>query len=231
MIAFDPAKLMDTIERVVAQIETEFPRADLLQVGRSVLEQARKAEARSSLIQKTNPWLRIGIVLVLALGFTAAFFVVQKIRRFPDTGDLFVIFQGLEAVLNVVILSGAAVFSIVTIETRWQRKAALKEINATISLIHVVDMHQLGKHAIIAEMRSATQDDLLKDGYYTLAQINRYFDFCSELMSLAAKITLIYEEKLADTVITDAATAAAQLATALSNETYQKMILMDRAAL
>jgi hypothetical protein len=230
MVAFDSVKLIDTIGRVVAQVEAEFPKADLLQVGKSVMELAHKAEARSTAIQKTNPWLRFGIILVLALGFSAGFFVVNNIRRFPDTGDLFTMFQGLEAVLNVVILSGAAIFSIVTIETRWQRNAALKEINAVVSLIHIIDMHQLGKHAMIAEMRNMTRNGLLKEEFYTLSQINRYFDFCSDLMSLAAKITLIYEEKLPDSVISDAVTDAAQLATALSNETYQKMMLIDRAA-
>jgi hypothetical protein len=228
MVTFDPAKLIETIERVVGQIRSEFPKADLLAVGESVTELARRAETRSAAIKASSVPLRIAIVLILAFGLAGSWFVIQKIRRFPDAGELFTFFQGLEAVLNVVILAGVALFSIVTVESRWQRSAVLKEINAIVSLVHVIDMHQLGKRPMLVEARSAGKDHALPAGSYTPDEIMRYFDLCSDLMSLAAKIALIYEEVLPDSAVSDAVTDAAQLATALSNETYQKMMLMDR---
>ena len=49
------------------------------------------------------------------------------------------------AVLAAVVLIGAALFFLVSLETRLKRRNALRDLHAFRSIAHVIDMHQLTK--------------------------------------------------------------------------------------
>ena len=51
----------------------------------------------------------------------------------------------MEAGINDVVLIGAAIFFLLSFETRYKRQRALKAIHELRSIAHVIDMHQLTK--------------------------------------------------------------------------------------
>ena len=53
--------------------------------------------------------------------------------------------QGIEAAVNLLIVVGAAVLFLTTLEGRAKRNAALADLHQLRSIVHVIDMHQLTK--------------------------------------------------------------------------------------
>jgi hypothetical protein len=53
--------------------------------------------------------------------------------------------QTLEAVVNLLILFGGAVWFLITLEERVKRRRTLEALHQLRSLAHVIDMHQLTK--------------------------------------------------------------------------------------
>ena len=47
--------------------------------------------------------------------------------------------------MNIIVLMGAALFFLVTIEDRLKRRRALTALHELRSIVHVIDMHQLTK--------------------------------------------------------------------------------------
>ena len=59
--------------------------------------------------------------------------------------NVYSVLQGIEAAMNIVVLMGAALFFLVTIEERLKRRRALTALHELRSIVHVIDMHQLTK--------------------------------------------------------------------------------------
>jgi hypothetical protein len=51
----------------------------------------------------------------------------------------------MEAGLNDVVLIGAGIFFLLSVEVRYKRARALKALHELRSITHVIDMHQLTK--------------------------------------------------------------------------------------
>lgn len=61
------------------------------------------------------------------------------------TADVFTVFEGVEAGLNIVILTAVAIFTLTRVEERLKRSLALDDLHELRSIAHVIDMHQLTK--------------------------------------------------------------------------------------
>ena len=71
--------------------------------------------------------------------------------------------QALEAGINDVVLIGAAIFFLVTLETRVKRRRALKAIHELRAIAHVIDMHQLTKDPEMVAGRGRTAGSAPRD--------------------------------------------------------------------
>ena len=61
-------------------------------------------------------------------------------------------------------------------------------------------------------------------------ELGRYFDYCSEGLSVIAKISALYAAALQDPVALEAADDLEALCTGLSRKIWQKISLLDRYA-
>jgi hypothetical protein len=68
-----------------------------------------------------------------------------KVNVQVGTVEIFSVFQGVEAAMNIVVLSGAMLFFLVSPETRMKRRRSLSDLHRFRSIAHVIDMHQLTK--------------------------------------------------------------------------------------
>ena len=133
-----------------------------------------------------------------------------------------------EAAINDVLLIGAALFFIFTIEKRYKRSRALKALHELRSIAHIIDMHQLTKdpHRIIAKPLF-TGEGLSPKLNMTAFQLRRYLDYCSEMLSLTGKIAAVYVQQFDDAVAMASASELEALAGDLSNKIWQKILILE----
>ena len=132
-----------------------------------------------------------------------------------------------DAAISDLVFMGAAIFLLVTIESRIKRKRALCTLHDLRSLAHVVDMHQLTKdpNAILNSVSIITPSSPSRD--MTSFELNRYLDYCSELLSLTGKIAALYIQESWDSVILSAVTDIENLTNDLNRQIWQKLIILQ----
>ena len=114
-----------------------------------------------------------------------------------------------------------------TLEGRIKRRRALGAIHELRSIAHIVDMHQLTKDP---ERYLSRQPDTASSPVRDMnrEQLGRYLDYCSELLSVAAKLAALYVQDFADPVVLEAVSEVETLTTGLSGKIWQKITLLDQ---
>jgi hypothetical protein len=131
--------------------------------------------------------------------------------------------------MNIVVLLGAALFFLTSLEIRLKRNRALRDLHAFRSLAHVVDMHQLTKDpSAVGEQGPATASSPPRD--MSKFELTRYLDYCSEMLSLINKLAAIYPQNLPDAVVIEAVNDIEALTTSLSSKIWQKITILDMRA-
>ncbi|MEE2827690.1 MAG: hypothetical protein VX498_00760, partial [Myxococcota bacterium] len=97
------------------------------------------------------------------------------------------------------------------------------------SLIHVVDMHQLTKDPERAN-RQGPDTASSPQRLMTFFELGRYLDYCSELLSVIAKVAALYPQAFPESPILAATDQVETLATGLSRKIWQKLILLENKA-
>lgn len=228
----DAEKVIVTIETLHRRITERFPDSGLGKACMRLLEMGKQADERSKAIAKPNIWLRVGIyflilmiVFAVIVTFSSLHFTIEKI-------SVTAFVQILESGLNDVILIGAGIFFLVTLETRIKRKRALNAIHDIRVIAHIIDMHQLTKDP----------EQMLKHGSETASspkrqmtrfELSRYLDYCSEMLSIAGNIAALYIQNFDDSVAIASAGEVETLTNSISRKIWQKLMILqltDRSA-
>ena len=225
-----PDLILTTIDRLELRIGDRFPDSGLQRVCSEFRQLAGEAEAVAR--QLSPPiWpvrvvalaaggLIIGLV-VWALGQVARHFTFDP-KLVPD------LLQASESAINELIFLGLALYSLIGLETRLKRRAALKVLHQLRSIAHVVDMHQLTKDPAyllsqLKDTKSSPERNLNRH------QLTRYLDYCSELLALNAKIAALFAQNTEDPVVLGAVNDLELLAQGLSAKIWQKIMILDLA--
>ena len=67
---------------------------------------------------------------------------------------------------------------------------------------------------------------LRRNGALTPSQLNRYLDYCSELLSVISKVAALYAQQLNDPVVLAAVNEVEALTTGLSSKIWQKLVIL-----
>lgn len=234
--ALNPAHIVGTIKRLEGRIAERFPEAGLVRVCNELASVADQMVERAQWISRPVLWLRLlswGFCLTVLLltaymlwsiGVTPADLQIADGQENSFTS----IVTFTEAAINDVLLIGAALFFIFTIEKRYKRSRALKALHELRSIAHIIDMHQLTKdpHRIIAKPLF-TGDGLSPKLNMTAFQLRRYLDYCSEMLSLTGKIAAVYVQQFDDAVAMASASELEALAGGLSNKIWQKILILE----
>jgi hypothetical protein len=223
----DSARLIETLEQLERRISERFPDAGLSRVCTELTAVARETASRIAEIAKPAIWLRALSAAILAVGLAMLAYVASsiiEIRRGDE--NLVGVLQGIEAFFNILVLTGAAVLFVITLEARWKRWQALEHLHELRSIIHVIDMHQLTKDPSSAAIGgTATASSPARR--LTPFELTRYLDYCSEMLSLAAKVAALYAQSTKDPVVIEAASGLAQITSNLSNKIWQKINIVQ----
>jgi hypothetical protein len=225
--ALDASKIVSTINSLRMRIVERFPNAGLAAVCAELGQIAAESRARIVKIEQGNLLLR-GVVAVVVGILIALFGYLTReavaINRTPD--NIYTVLQGVDALKNILVLIGAIVLFLVTVEVRMKRQRALRALHELRSIIHVIDMHQLTKDPSVGISGLAptahSPARRLKP-----AELVRYLDYCSELLSLAAKVAALYAQSLTDATVGEAVADIERLTTNLSQKVWQKIMIIE----
>jgi len=225
--ALDPAKTISTIEMLQRRIEERFPMSSLAKVCEELSEVARTSKERSDWIAKPNYPLRAFVAVIIAVIILGAIYSVSFMDIKISSMDLGEVVQITEAAINDVVLIGAALFFLITVEIRIKRSRALDALHELRTLAHVIDMHQLTKdpsrlHKNVILTPSSPKDEM------SAYELTRYLDYCSEMLSLTGKIAAHYAQNFGDAVVLSAVNEVESLTTGLSRKIWQKIMVLHK---
>lgn len=225
--------ILKTTERLEERIATRFPDSGLLGVCKEFYHLAIRSEEIARRLQRPIwPVRLLAIALALLLIGVVIWAFSQLVRHFRvDDGEVFNLLQTTESAINELIFLGLALFSLLSLEARLKRHSALKSLHRLRSIVHVVDMHQLTKDPAFLLSRHpvvATETSPLRN--LGKQELTRYLDYCSEMLSLNAKVAALFAQNTDDAVILGAVNDMESLVQGLSGKIWQKIMILDLAA-
>lgn len=221
-------KIIATIDQLSLRIYERFPESSLYGVSQHLHAISHKTKEQAETIGRPIIWLRVvsSLVVVLIVGGVTMALISALTIVVPEDGFVFTDFvQAVEAVINDIILLGAGIFFMVTIETRIRRRRALRALHELRSIAHIIDMHQLTKDPErVMGQRVRTPSSPTTE--MTPYELSRYLDYCSELLSLIGKLAALYMEHLDDPVVHSAVNDIETLTTGLARKIWQKIMIV-----
>ncbi len=222
--ALNAQKVTSTVEELEARITSRFPGSGLSKVCCDLAGLSRQTASRIEFVAKPNWILRVCLTAAVLLTLFTLAFLIQEAWLLKGSDQLSDVMQGLDAGMNLAVILGGAIFFISTIETRWKRVRALAALHELRSIIHVIDMHQLTKDP---SMLGAARTSASPEHDLTPFELMRYLDYCSEMLSLAAKLAALYAEKLSDAIVVDTVGDIERLTSSLSSKIWQKITMVQ----
>lgn len=221
----DSKRVVNTIELLCLRIEERFPGSGLSKTCRRLLTIGEETDNTILWIAKPNYRLRAGVGVFIAVVLLVLVFAVTALEIDFSKFGLGDFVQVMESALNDIILLGAAVVFLVSVETRTKRKKIIASINKLRSVAHVIDAHQLTKDP---DRVATPAEDTEHSPKRTLTpyELGRYLDYCSEMLSLTGKVGYLYVQDFDDPASVTAVNDLEGLTTGLSRKIWQKIMIL-----
>lgn len=222
--ALSADSILTTLARLGDRVRERFPNRGLTGVCAELESIAKVHVKRVGEVSQPHLLLRGLVALVLVAGlFMAGVGVEQKVRMLMSNPDA-IGFEGIEAIANILILMGAAIWFLLNLEARIKRSQALSALHELRSIAHVIDMHQLTKDpaSLLGAGRTASSPE--RD--LSPTDLMRYLDYCTELLSLIGKLAALYMQGVRDEVVIHTVNEIEGLTTNLSSKIWQKIMII-----
>jgi hypothetical protein len=222
-------EIVKTVARLEARISERFPESGLAKVGKDLLVSARATSAKVDRLARPYYGLRVIAVFALAAGIAAQIYVGRLIdwHRIITHADPVGIAQGLDSVVNLLLLAFGAILFVLTFEQRLKRRRVLREFFEFRSFAHVIDMHQLTKDPTVVlggGARTASSPERRMSEF----ELSRYLDYCAEMLSLIAKLAALYAGRMQDREVVAAVNEVEELTSNLGRKIWQKIMIISR---
>ncbi len=230
-LVLEDVKIIETVALLQRRIKDRFPESGLARLCGQLLTVARQAAQRSAWIERPTLWIRaVGVFLAIAMLMVFAALVAAAFNSSAEEQLSFVDFvQTFESGVNEAVFVGIAIFFLISLETRIKRRRALEAVHELRAIAHIIDMHQLTKdpERVLGRWEATKNSPRTT---MTAQQLNRYLDYCSEMLSLTGKIAALYIRKFDDPVAVAAVSEVEHLSTGLSRKIWQKIMILRRSA-
>lgn len=230
-VYLDAERISRTIQQLSSRIHERFPDSGLARVCHDLYAISLTAERDVAAVSRPNWLLRGGVILFVALTLAALALSVGSLDVALGAPGVTILdlIQVFESVTNEIILIGAAVLFLVSIESRVKRNRVIQDINRLRSIAHVIDIHQLTKDpTVIIAGATATASSPARE--MSVFELSRYLDYCSEMLSLAGKVGFLYAQSFPDPQAVAAVNELENLTTGLSRKIWQKIMLLEDIA-
>lgn len=217
-----------TVARLEARIVARFPGRGLATVVGELGLLTDDVAAGSSAIRERLRWVRLGsrVVAAIVLLATVLVFVLafrDAVRAGPDRSFEWV--PLIESTINDLVFAGLALWFLYALPQRLERGHLLDLLHRLRSLAHIIDMHQLTKDP--ERLRPdfvPTEPALVVD--LDRGQMERYLEYCSEMLSLVGKVAALCAEESRDSLVLTTVSDLETLTTGMSRKIWQKISLL-----
>jgi len=227
-LTLDVARIIQTVAALEDRIEERFPGSGLAKLAARLQAIAEITVARLQWVARPILLLRLGVALLtlVVIALPAALFLLADLPVTPP--DVWEFIQAVDAGLQDLIFVGLLIFFLYTLETRIKRRRALHFLRELRALAHIIDMYQLTKDPdrVIGpgqDTPSSPERDIEQ------FKLGRYLDYCSEMLSLTAKVAALYAQSFDDPVVLAAVDEIERLTASLSGKIWQKIFILDKA--
>jgi len=225
-LVLNNTKIMQTIKALEKRIEDRFPNSSLLKTCKGFIQIADHSQDNIDYIKKPNFPARSFTLIIILIGIIALIYSFTLVKFKFSSMTIVDAVTLAEATINDFILLGAAIFFLVTLEVRLKRNKAIKILNQLRGLAHVIDMHQLTKDpTMVGVIKLKTYNS--PERTLSKFELQRYLDYCSEMLSLIGKVAALYSQSLPDDVIVTVVNEIESLTSGLSRKVWQKIIILE----
>ncbi len=229
----DADKILGTLTTLQTRIEERFPGSGLSRLCKQFTIAASELKEIANRINKPYYGLRllitlvvIGLLIFLVLtGNNSYKEAIINNTQFVNHLNPTVLFSTIESIINDLIFVSLAIYFLYSIEIRIKRKTTLNALHHLRNLAHIIDMHQLTKDPIIITNPQPTLSSPKR--MMTPFELERYLDYCSEMLSIISKIGALFSQNLPDDIINRHVNDLNDLTQGLSAKIWQKIMIMD----
>ncbi|MFM2089540.1 MAG: hypothetical protein RLZZ127_29 [Planctomycetota bacterium] len=220
-------KVRETIATLRLRVEERFPGSGLAgivaELERTAAEVPRQVRAMHRPI-----WWVWALVAFTILVLGSVMVLLASSVRVQGTPTWTEMAQGLDAITSELALMIGVVVFLAGWQTRLRRNRVVAAVRRLRELAHIVDMLQLTKDPGGAAGVSlpATAHSPRRD--LSPKELERYLDYCAELLSLTAKVAQFYVADFDDADATAAVTDLEDMTNGLSGKIWQKIMIIDR---
>ena len=218
------ANIVSTLETLKQRISERFPASGLSKVCTDLVSVAQHTAARVDDVERPHWGMRVVLGVVVALSLLVLSWLATHALTLKGTDEFADVMQAVDAAVNLAVILGGAMFFVSTFESRWKRGRALEALHELRSIVHVIDMHQLTKDP---SMLGGARTSASPDRDLSPFELIRYLDYCSEMLSLTAKLAALYAERLSDAVVVDTVGDIERLTSELSSKIWQKISIVQ----
>jgi hypothetical protein len=223
----DPEEIVETMEILHRRIRERFPHRNLAEFAGRIVILGREARKRAEDLRRPIISLRVAVWTVVSVSLLLIVYALRDLHSLLTVTDGGEMMQGIEAMLSSAFFLGAAALFLFTLESRVKRRRALKAIHELRGLAHRVDMHQLTKDPQAERDRDKDTSSSPRREL-TPYELNRYLDYCSELLAIVNKLGALYTVDFDDPVVLSGVDGLQRLADGLSQKIWHKMAMVDR---
>ena len=219
----------ETVRRLRDRIAERFPDRDLVRVADELLGLVGRVTVDASAVRGRIRTARVVsrvLIGAIAVGTVVALWLAVDSAR-GDAGPAGLDWLPLiETTINDLVFAAIAVFFLFTFPERLQRGDLLKLLHRLRSLAHIVDMHQLAKDP--ERLRPGFRPtDSSAEVHLDRDQMERYLNYCSELLSLVGKAAALCAEESRDSVVLDTVRSIEELTLGMSRKIWQKISVLS----
>jgi hypothetical protein len=224
--------IMNTLQTLERRIVERFPDSGLRSVAAELTRIGADTNAVIDRYLQPHRGLRALIYFGVAIIIALAIITVAVIPDYASDAGIRIgdLLQAIESAAQSLIFLSVAIYFLLTLETRVNRRISLRALHRLRSIVHIVDMHQLTKdpeHLRTPGMETASSPERSM----TRFELARYLDYCSELLSLSSKLAALHVQYVNDPVVLGAVNDIEVLAANLANKIWQKIVILDTSSL
>ena len=160
-------------------------------------------------------------ILLIVLAGGLAIWIVHALHVRTDVSPSWMeLVQVGEASIGGAVFIGAAIAFLVTLDRRVKRGRTLAALHELRSVAHIIDLHQIAKDPPIVNAAGDAASDR--------ADLVRYLDLCSDMLSLTANLAALFVQDMPDPVVLETVDGIEALTNGLSRKIWQKIMIIQR---
>ncbi|MEL7043362.1 MAG: hypothetical protein AAGL90_17720 [Pseudomonadota bacterium] len=224
--SLNPDLIVKTTAQLSDRMEARFPGRGLTGVAKELTKFSQEEVGRAKRIAQPRYLVRFFVYLFILGAIAIIAYIAWTVRIDLQASPDWDMFEGVEALINLLILFAAAIWFLANLEARMRRHDVLVRINQLRSIAHVIDMHQLSKDPMSdlhvgAESESRPESDL--HGYALV----RYLDYCADLLAITGKLASAYLQYIEDPIVIASVNEFESLTADMSGKIWQKVTVLE----